>query len=324
MPVDTSTRTTIGTPAPGAGLPTQDETRVAPRTPPPWDGGYYTGPRPGGFVIPQFADGANEEERWQKYQIYLQQHPEARGNRILHRQTGFRPDYGFVKPGSAPPAAPGSPGPPVGGPSPPVVSPQSGAPTPLNPAFPPGAGQAGGMPMPGSFNDPFAMFMSAVPGMRVNTQRQIGEGMANAGFTGNRWGSSAMNAAGQIGAEGAMMENALLQKTLYDYANQAENRALQATGMGMGFGQQMDEMARERVTLPFQIGQYEQGRQDDLGQQAYADWDKNKLGWLPLMLGAISGQGPGSPGSAGQIYTTTEPGKEGGADWVKLLASFFR
>lgn len=188
------------------------------------------------------------------------------------------------------------------------------------PGVGPGAGLPGATPAPNSFNNPFAMFLAAVPGMRVNAQRQIGDAMAGAGFTGNRWGTSAMNQAGQIGAENAMMENALLQKTLSDYANRTEDRALQATGMGMGLGGMLDKMAQDRVQIPFGVGAWEQGRQDELAQFPYMDFEKNKLGWLPLLAQMAASQKAGSPG---QIYTTQEPGKPGAVDWLSLLGGLF-
>lgn len=306
-------------------------------TPAPWRGGAYGGARPAGFTIPSFVQGKDESDRWNQYLIYLKQHPEAPGNRILHNMTGFKPGSGFTPPGAtttvappntpvaAPRPAPGAPGPPVySAPSPPPAPGGGGQPPPgwggQPPGYPPGAGLPGATPSPNAFNDPFAMFLSAVPAMRVNTQRQLAQGMADAGFTGNRWGTSAMDRAGQIGAESAMRENALLQKTLSDYANQTENRALQATGMGVGLGGMLDELARNRVTMPFSVGQWEQGRADQFAKFPYEDFERSKLGWLPMMLQAAMSQGAGSPG---QIYQTTEPGKPGAIDWASLLGGLF-
>ncbi len=160
-------------------------------------------------------------------------------------------------------------------------------------------------------------FLSAVPVMNANMTRQIGDSMAQAGFTGNRWGTSAMNAAGQIGAENALTQNAMMQGLLSDYANRQEDRALQATGMSMGLGDMLDRQAQDRFMLPAQLGMWEQGRQDDFSRMAYEDFDKHRLGWLPMMMQAAMSQGAGSPGS---VVPITQPGSPGAADWMTILA----
>lgn len=201
-----------------------------------------------------------------------------------------------------PPTSNGAPGPPVGGPFVPFPQPSGG---------------------PSDLTDPMMMFMSAIPAMRLNSTKNIGDAMAQAGFTGNRWGSSAMRTAGQIGAEEGLQENALLQSLLNQYANNQENRALQATQQGAQVGGLLDQLAGNRITLPASIGQYEQGRQDDIARMLFGDWQQNRLGWLGPFLQAAAGQGAGSPGSPGQIYTTTTPGKPGASDWLTLLGSLF-
>lgn len=224
-------------------------------------------------------------------------------------------------PGAAPPA-PGTPiGPPLGG-------------SPGGPISPPGfpASGGGGAPwvLPGDplqqpgqggtdFRDPMMQFLSMVPGMRANTQHQIAGAMANAGFGGNRYGTSAMNTAGQIGAEAGMAENAMMQNLLADYADKQENRALGATGQAMQLGDMLDRQAQDRARLPFEMGQWENQRQDDFAKLRYADFENNKTGWLPMLSQLAMSQGAGSPG---QIYQTSEPGKAGGADYLTLLAQF--
>lgn len=186
--------------------------------------------------------------------------------------------------------------------------------------------------MPGGFGpaqgneflDPMMMFFSALPAMRMNTTRRIGDAMADAGFTGNRWGTSAQRTAGQIGAEAGMQENAMLQGLLADYANQQENRALQATGQGMNLGGLLDQMAQGRIQVPFGVGGWEQARQDDLARLLFEDFERNKHGWLPMMLNFAGSQGAGSPGSPGQIIQVPgEPSKPGAIDWARVLADFF-
>lgn len=156
--------------------------------------------------------------------------------------------------------------------------------------------------------------------MDLNAKRATAQAMSDAGFTGNRWSSSAENAAGQIGAENALAQNKMLLDALYGTANQAEDRALQATGMATNLGGLMNQIDQSRITLPFGLGQYEQGRQDDFSRMGYEDFERNKLGWLPLLAGLAGGQHAGSPG---QIYQTTTPGKPGALDYASILAGLF-
>jgi hypothetical protein len=181
-------------------------------------------------------------------------------------------------------------------------------------------GGPSGNPMPGSFNDPFNSILAALPMMDQNAMRKTSQGMADAGFTGNRWSSSAMETAGRIGADNAMQQNQMVLEALYGTANQAEDRALQATGMATNLGGLMNQIDQSKIQLPFQIGQYEQGRQDGFSNQAYEDFERNKLGWLPFLGQMAGGQSGGSPG---QIYQTTTPGKPGAIDYASLLAGFF-
>lgn len=237
-----------------------------------------------------------------------------------------------------PPTPPGGPAPSSPVPGPPLP----GGPAPSGPFFMPGddgrpigapplpppspsTGPPGGYPASGvnEFLDPMMMFLSAVPAMRQNTTRAISDAMAQAGGTGNRWGTSAQRTAGQIGAESAMQENAMLQGLLADYANRSEDRALQATGQATGLGALLDQMAQSRIALPFGVGQYEQGRQDDLQRLLFSDWQSNRLGWLGPMLQAAMSQGAGSPGSPGQIINVPNNDAEHGTvDWLTLLAGF--
>lgn len=222
------------------------------------------------------------------------------------------------------PATPPPPVPTPGGPAPgtptaaPPPNPWSPPPGSMQPP-PPGAfspGTPGAVPEPYAYNDPFSSFLAAVPMMNLNAEQQIADAMATAGFSGNRFGSWAGGKAGEIGAQNALAQNQLFLQTLADQANRSEDRALQATGLGLQTGQALDEMMRSRLTLPFGMGAWEQGRQDDFARAMYEDFEKNKLGWLPLLSQLAQSQGSGSPG---QIYTTTEPGKPGAIDWLSLL-----
>jgi hypothetical protein len=229
---------------------------------------------------------------------------------------GKLPAQGGVPPGGGP-ASPGSPQGPIG------TAPGGGPPIPGVGVRPTGPGVGGpGMPgqqgggVPPDFTDPLLAFMAAVPGMNANAYKQIGGAMADAGFTGNRFSTYAAGKAGEIGAKNSLDQNAMLLSALNQMTNQREDRALQATGMSLTAAQLQEQMAQNRLMLPFQIGQYEQGRQDDYGRMAYEDFERNKLGWFPYLLQAAQGVGTGSPG---QVYTTQTPGKPGAVDWLTAL-----
>jgi hypothetical protein len=103
-----------------------------------------------------------------------------------------------------------------------------------------------------------------------------------------------------------MAENALFSQGLFDTANRAEDRALAATGMGTELGGLINAITQGKLGTLANLGQWEQGRQDDFSRMAYEDFERNKLGWIPLLLQAAASQGSGSPG---QIYTVPQPGK---------------
>lgn len=242
--------------------------------------------------------GASPVQLATMYQSYLHNNPAAQGNH-----------------GGPAPGAPGAP-PPAAVPGGPAVAGGWGMP----PQAGGGQGQAGGPAGAGDFNDPMNSFLAAVPMMNANMNRQIGDAMATAGFSGNRYGTSAMNTAGQIGAENSLAQNALLQKTLFDYSQGQENRALQATGMGLQTGQALDQMQQSRLQLPYGMFSGEQGRQDNFANMSYQDFERNKTGWMPMLLQAAMSQGNSSPG---QIYQTSTPGSPGASDWLSLLGQFF-
>lgn len=236
----------------------------------------------------------------------------------------------------APPLSP-APGTPAPGPTPPPAAPMP----PLNPSVPPGQpatpeqmfpalgmpmpdyqmpwgpmnfpmmmgdpfGMMGGISMPGDFNDPYNAYLAAIPVMETMRDQQISDSMAKAGFSGNRYSSSAINAAGRIGAETSQQLNQMLNQTMYDQANQDLNRAMQAAGMGMNLGGMMDEMQRARLNQMFGYGSWEQGRQDNYGMLGYQDFENNKLGFLPYLIQALGGVGAPTPGTP--VQTVTNPG----------------
>lgn len=183
-----------------------------------------------------------------------------------------------------------------------------------------GTGQAGEVPQPYAFNDPFNALLSAFPLMDLNAKKQISGAMADAGFTGNRYGSAAMRKAGEIGSENALAENQLANSVLSDFANKSEDRALQATGMGTSLGALLDAIQQNKINVPLGAGQLEQGRQDQFANTRFQDWSQNRLGWFPYLLQAAMSRNAGSPGST---FAVPQPGKPSTLDqWGPLIGAF--
>lgn len=307
-------------PLPGAGAPPPVSGAPPPASVPP---GYVR--RPDGRIVPENPSGG----RWRPNRTPTQVAPKPSPSPLPAPMPRPTPAPSGPVLAGKPPVAGGKPRPGIGGkptrpgfggkPSP---TPSGPAPNPwgMPPPALPGSGLPGQSPMPGDFNDPFASLLAAAPLMELNAQKQIAGAMADAGFTGNRWGSFAAGKAGEIGAETAMAQNKMLLDTLYNTSQSAEDRALQATGMGMQLGGMLDRQMQDRFMVPWQLGAWEQGRQDDFGRFAYQDFENNKLGWLPFLGNLAGGVGAGSPG---QIYTTNTPGSPGAADWLPILASLF-
>lgn len=163
----------------------------------------------------------------------------------------------------------------------------------------------------GDFNDVYNMYLSTVPIMEAERDRQINSAMASAGFGGTRYGSAAMERAGQIGADTAMQQNQLLNTLLYTQANRDLDRQMQAIPLEMQLGQMIEQGSMNRLGALGGFGQWEQGRMDDMAMNYYRDFEANKYGFLPMLLQAATSQGagyPGQPGSIAQIMTS--PGSE--------------
>jgi hypothetical protein len=168
--------------------------------------------------------------------------------------------------------------------------------------------------------DPWNLFAQAVPVMDLNRDKQIGSAMATAGFDGNRFGTWAGGKAAEIGAENSLAQDQLLGQLLSGFANLQEDRALQGTKLGLDSAALQEQMTRNRIMDPFNMGQYEQQRQDNFSRMAYDDFNQNRLGWLGPLLQAANSQGAGSPG---QIYTTQTPGQPGAAGYADLIREIF-
>ena len=114
----------------------------------------------------------------------------------------------------------------------------------------------------GDFGDPNNVFLSTVPLMNQVRDYQIGDSMAQAGFTGNRYSSDAMNQAGRIGGETTLALQSKLNELLYGQSNQDLDRALQAAIAGGNLGMDINSLTQSRVGAQGQLASSDQARAD--------------------------------------------------------------
>lgn len=290
-------------------------------------GGTQPGARqPAGRPQPQPAAG---ERTYGGYTVaQLMANPALEARLGPHAAALWAADKGkYAKPTTPPPAGttppPATTGAPAPSPADPAPAPPTGPPgTPGAP--PPATDPSGNAPQPYAFDDPFNQILSMLPLMDLNAKKQVSGAMADAGFTGNRYGSAAMRKAGEIGAENSLAQNAMMSQVLGDYANRAQDRSLAATGQATNLGALLDAIRRGQVDTLSGLGQYETGRQDAFSNVAFNDWSQNRLGYLPLLLQAAMSRHAGSPGSTIAI---PQPGKPSTIDqvspWISLLAGLF-
>lgn len=230
----------------------------------------------------------------------------------IHFRGGGPPTGIGVTPGAPPQGGQ----PPAHG-APPVLG---GPPTPIStgPPMPPGG------PQP---NDPFSkptsamdVYRSAVPVMQDALKTNVGSAMADAGFGGNRFSSSAMDRAAQEGSRAGLQQNQLMTDLLHKQTNQDLDRSLQASGMGMQHGIAQNQMQLDNMRHLFDVGRYEQDRQDGFSRLSYEDFQKNMLGFLPML--SQMAQSPGTATSP--VWGNQQSGGSPGAfDYAQLLAQIY-
>jgi hypothetical protein len=149
----------------------------------------------------------------------------------------------------------------------------------------------------GDFNDPYNAYLSTIPVMELTRDYQIGDAMAKAGFTGNRYSTDAQAMAG-------------LMDLLYSQSNQDLDRALQAAQSGGQLGIGIDALQRGRLGELSQFGTYEQDRIDDIARMLFADYRLEEYGFLPELIAASSS-------NVGIPYTdVVDQGKPGAQQWI--------
>lgn len=244
------------------------------------------------------------------------------------------------------------PAPPPGGtqvaPAPPGSPPAQ--PFPPTPGGPPQVGGVPGQASPFGPTSAMDVYRSAVPVMNQAMDDAISRSTASAGMSGNRFGTSTERNAMDIGRRGALEQNQLMSDLLYNQTQADQNRALQATGMGLedarfrnqlqfqggqnaldramqaaGLGQSgaalQHQMEQDKLRLPFQIGSWEQGRQDQYARMPYDEFQRDRDGYLSEIMNLIGGTG-GTGGMSGQWGTQQTGGSPGFADYLGAFAPY--
>lgn len=179
----------------------------------------------------------------------------------------------------------------------------------------------------GGYDDPYNLYLSAVPVMQQNMDREIGRAIGGIGMTGNRYSSAAQRAAGQIGANTALEQNSLLSGLLYNQYNTDADRAMQAASGLLGASNQVESALGQRYgaysdALAQRMRAWEQQRSAAMSaaQAQYRDFEANKYGMLPMLMGQLSnsiGQGP-------EPILTTSAGKPGyGSSIIDLATAYY-
>lgn len=325
-------------PAPAASVPGTPASQTPSSGLTPAPGSHPLTPGGGSLAnLPPRLQGAVQsgtltlEQALQRYREFLGQNPTAPGN-----QPG---GLGSQLPGYAPPAAQPSQGPSLGGDMISMPMPGGGGGLPQVPAGQGGSNpwmggapqmpqyQAPGQwqqppPMPQAqgldqFYDPYALYASALPMIQQGMEDRISQGMASAGFSGNRFGTSAQRVAAQEGVRASNEANQLLMSTLYGQANSDLDRALQASGMGLQAGQMQEEAARQRFQAMFPMAAWEQGRQDQFAQQGHDDYYM-QMQWPLQLLAQFAGSQSGGSGGT-PVQTVTQQARPGAVDWLSAL-----
>lgn len=144
----------------------------------------------------------------------------------------------------------------------------------------------------------YDVYQSAIPIMQQEAREAIDSSLAQFGAGGTRYGTAAMREAGRIGQETALRQNQMLSDLLYRQGQSDAERALQATGMSMGLGQQLDQAMMDRIRMLQGAGAMEQQRGDQLAQIPFQEFMQSRQGWIPQLLGAAPGGLSPNPGES--------------------------
>ena len=197
---------------------------------------------------------------------------------------------------------------------------------PMSSYYQPAVTQNTGMGGAGDYSDPFSGYINSIPLMQQNATREIGSALSQLA-PGNRYSSEAFRQAGGIGATTALGMNQQLLDTLYSQYNSSADRDLQASGMMLSASPMVESAMQSRYqakssALAQRMRAWEAQRAASMAaaKMQYADFEKNKYGTLPMLMGAASN----SIGQAPQPILSTSPGTPGqGSNILQLLAAYF-
>lgn len=180
----------------------------------------------------------------------------------------------------------------------------------------------------GDFGDPYNVYLSTVPLMNQVRDYQIGDSMAKAGFTGNRYSTHAMNQAGRIGGETTLALQQKMNELLYGQTNQDLDRALQAAMAGGNLGMDINSLTQSRVGAQGQLASADQARADAAARARFSAMNQpepDNYGRMmdmfrfaagtpgDVMVQNVSGQEPGVGDYAADALAIYLEGQQAGA-----------
>jgi len=179
----------------------------------------------------------------------------------------------------------------------------------------------------GDYNDPYNLYLSARPIMQQNQNQQIGSALANSGFGGNRYSSTAMNAAGNIGAQTSLQMNDMLTNLMYNQTNQDLQNQMSAANSYLSATPMVETALSNRYgaksdALKAQMQAFEQQRAAAMANQRlqYENFQQNRYGTLPMLAQYLTN----STGSGGEPIVTSKGGSTGyGNDLLQALATYY-
>jgi hypothetical protein len=161
----------------------------------------------------------------------------------------------------------------------------------------------------GDFGDPYNVYLSTVPLMNQVRDYQIGDSMAKAGFTGNRYSTHAMEQAGRIGGETTLALQQKLNELLYGQTNQDLDRALQAAIAGGSLGMNIDSLTGSRMGAMGSLASADQARANAAARAKFSAMNQPEPDNFGRILSIINA----STRLPGDTNVQTQSGAEPGA-----------
>lgn len=186
---------------------------------------------------------------------------------------------------------------------------------------------AGGFDFPafgdgGANPNPLDVFASLTPFLEDLRDRQVWDSLAEAGYTGNRYSTSAQRTAAEIGGRTGLEMQAALSELLYNTFLANQGFSLQALGLAPQLALAQNSIDLSRLGALQGFGQFEQGRADDIAQILFNTFNQNQYGLLPLLLQGAFG-GSQTPSLLGIPGVSDPSGFDQAIDLATLLAQLF-